>query len=210
MNRLLKHILAAGLLSLGMASMAAAQSCPAQRPTGNINRAIDARPVNQALFASLVLYHTNVERCRRGLRPLQMTNGVQRSATILAEGMARDRNYSHTLNRPGVRTLSDRLHYSGEPFRRGGENIALNFFFVLNGRSYIGGGCNFRYQSTGQPVPRHTYASMAQELMASWMASPGHRQNIMNRGFTRMGAAIGLDPRGQLCGQVYAAQAFAG
>jgi len=208
--RLIKRILAVGLFSLGLATMASAQSCPAQRPSGDVNRAIDARPVNQELFASLVLYYTNVERCRRGMRAVQMTNGTQRSAEILAEGMARDRNYSHTLNQAGVRTLSDRLHYSGESFRRGGENIALNFVYALNGRPFTGGGCNFRYQGTGQPVPRHSYATMAEELMTSWMASPGHRENILNRRFTRMGAAIGVDARGQQCGQIYAAQAFAG
>ena len=206
----IKVILAAGLFCFGTTSLAVAQSCPAQQPSGNVGRAIDAQPVDQVLFSNLVIYHTNVERCRRGMRALQMTNGTLRSAVVLAEGMARDRNYSHTLNEPGVRTLSDRLHYSGESFRRGGENIALNFFFVLNGRSYTGGGCNFRYQDSGQPVPRHSYASMAQELVAGWMASAGHRENILNRRFTRMAAAIGLDRRGQLCGQVYAAQAFAG
>ena len=208
--KLLRTFLMGALLSLGLASVAAAQSCPAQRPSGNVNRAISATPVDQALFSALVLYHTNVERCRRGMRPLQTTPGILRAAIVLAEGMAEDRNYSHVLNQPGVRNLADRMHFAGETFRRGGENIALNFYYALNGRSFTGGGCNFRYQSTGQPVPAHSYASLAEELVASWMASAGHRANILNRRYNRMGAAVGLDPRGQLCGQVYAAQTFAG
>ena len=79
-------VLVATILSLGVAQTAFAQSCPAQRPSGNLNRAIDARPVDQVLFAQLVLYYTNVERCRRGLRAVQLSNGTQRAATILAEG----------------------------------------------------------------------------------------------------------------------------
>ncbi|MEX0969738.1 MAG: CAP domain-containing protein [Paracoccaceae bacterium] len=202
--------LAALLLSVGVAQTAFAQSCAGARPSGNINRAIDSRPIDQVLFAQLVLYYTNVERCQRGMRAVQLSNGTQRAATFLAEGMAQTRTYSHTLNLPGMRTLSDRLHFAGESFRRGGENIALNFYFVLNGRSFTGGACNYRYQGSGQPVPKHSYDSLASELMAGWMASAGHRSNILGRQFNRMGAAIGLDPRGQLCGQIYASQLFTG
>lgn len=197
-------------LVFGAAGGALAQSCPAQMPTGDINRAIDARNADLVLFGQLVLYHTNAERCRRGLRPVQMSPGTQGAATLLSRDMAGTRTYSHIVPVPGLRNLADRMHFEGEVFERGGENIALNFFYALNGRQFSGSGCNFRYQGSGDTVPKHSYASLAAETFAGWMESSGHRSNILNRRYSRMGAAFGLDRAGQLCGQVYVAQVFAG
>ena len=33
-------------------------------------------------------------------------------------------------------------------------------------------GCRFVYGDTGQPVPIHTYASLAEEVVGRWLASP--------------------------------------
>lgn len=198
------------IIALFFSQSALAQNCPAQMPPGNLNRAIDARPINQSLFSELVLYHTNVERCRRNLPPVQLARGPITAATTAATVMASTRTYSHNLNRRGAQNLSERLHSAGARFRTGGENIAKNFFYVLNGRPYIGGGCNFRYQANGQPVPRHSYASLAAETFNSWMQSAGHRENILNRRYRNMGAALGLDAQGQLCGEIYISQVFTG
>lgn len=46
-----------------------------------------------------------------------------------------------------------------------------------------------------------------QEAVAGWLDSPGHCANIMNRGFTEMGAAYGLTPS-QQTGIVYWTQVF--
>ncbi|HCJ28080.1 MAG TPA: hypothetical protein DHV63_01935, partial [Pseudomonas sp.] len=35
----------------------------------------------------------------------------------------------------------------------------------------------------------------AEQAVSSWLASPGHCQNIMNPGFTEMGAAYATNPR---------------
>ena len=41
--------------------------------------------------------------------------------------------------------------------------------------------------STGQIAPRHSYASFARTIVLAWMASPGHRANVVNPKFVNMG-----------------------
>lgn len=38
----------------------------------------------------------------------------------------------------------------------------------------------------------------AREVMAAWMASPGHRRNILNPNFTQIGVGVARDSRGRL------------
>lgn len=196
---------------LALVSTTAQAACtPALQGTA-YDRAINTAPVDQNLFNSAVLYYTNEIRCRRGLSILQSTRDVLGAATTQATNMAQTRIYDHNLPVRGARNLRERMRAQTSDFRAAGENIAKNFVYVLNGRPYIpADNCAFRYLGNRQPVPLHTYRSLAQELVSSWESSPGHLVNIVNRRYTRMGAAFGLDLQGQLCGEIYATQVFAG
>ncbi len=190
---------------------AARAACPAPLQGSAYDRQITSGPVDQALFNSAVLYYTNNIRCTRGLSLFASTQDVFGAAITQALNMTRTRTYSHNLNVAGARDLRQRMHAQTQSFRAAGENIAKNFVYVLNGRPYIPAeNCAFRYLSTRQPVPIHTYRSLAQELVNSWASSPAHLANITSRKYNRMGAAFGLDLQGQLCGEVYASQVFAG
>ena len=46
----------------------------------------------------------------------------------------------------------------------------------------------------------------AQQVVAGWLASPGHCENIMSREFAEMGAAYAINPHGAL--EIYWTQAF--
>ncbi|MCF6271915.1 MAG: CAP domain-containing protein [Rhodobacteraceae bacterium] len=200
------------LLITTFANTATAQrSCPAPLQGNAYDRQINRGTINQALFNEAVLYYTNKIRCGRGLPLFQPTRDVFNAATTQAKNMARTRIYDHNLPVPGARTLRDRLRAQTRDFRAAGENIAKNFVYILNGRPYIpAANCAFRYLDTRQPVPIHTYRSLAAELVTSWEASRPHLANILNRRFTRMGAGLGIDRRGQLCGEIYVSQVFAG
>ncbi len=190
---------------------AAQAACPAPLQGTAYDRQIISGQIDQEMFNRAVLFYTNKIRCRRGLPLLESTLDVKAAATTQARNMARTRTYGHNLNVAGARTLRDRLRAQTRNFRTAGENIAKNFVYVLNGRPYINSdSCAFRYLSTREPVPIHTYRSLAQELVNSWEASRDHLANITNRRYNRMGAAFGIDRRGQLCGEVYASQVFAG
>ncbi len=199
-------LLCAASFGAGMARAA----CPAPLQSAAYDQQIGGE-IDQNLFNSAVLYYTNVVRCQRGLPPIASTQDVFRAALIQATNMTRTRTYDHTVNVRGARTLRDRMRTQTRNFRAAGENIAKNYVYILNGRPYIPAeNCAFRYLDTRQPVPVHTYRNLAQELVAAWEASPEHLANIVNRRYTRMGAAFGIDAQGQLCGEVYAAQVFAG
>jgi len=190
---------------------AAKAACPAPLQGSAYDRQITSGALNQDMFNRAVLYYTNKIRCRRGLPLFQSTRDVLGAAKVQARNMTRTRVYSHDQNVSGARDLRQRMRAQTRNFRTAGENIAKNFVYVLNGRPYVPAeNCAFRYLSTRQPVPVHTYRSLAQELVSSWENSHGHLANILNRRFTRMGAAFGIDRRGQLCGEIYASQVFAG
>lgn len=197
------------LLLLSAVSTRAACTAPLQGSAYD-RQIIDGAP-DQGLFNAAVLYYTNQIRCRHGLPPFASTYDVFTAARTQAGNMSRTRVYSHNINIAGARNLRERIQAQTRDFRAAGENIAKTFVYVLNGRPYIPArNCAFRYLATHRPVPIHTYRSLAQELVQSWEHSHGHLANILNRRYNRMGAAFGIDRQGQLCGEVYASQVFAG
>jgi uncharacterized protein YkwD len=199
-------LLCAASFSAGIAQAA----CPAPLQSAAYDQKIGGE-IDQNLFNSAVLYYTNTVRCQRGLPPFVSTQDVFRAALTQATNMTRTRIYGHTTNVRGARTLRDRMRAQTRNFRAAGENIAKTFVYILNGHPYIPAeNCAFRYLDSRLPVPVHSYRSLAQEVVASWEASPEHLANIVNRRYARMGAAFGIDAQGQLCGEVYAVQVFAG
>ncbi|HET9070002.1 MAG TPA: CAP domain-containing protein, partial [Amaricoccus sp.] len=70
-------------------------------------------------------------------------------------------------------------------------------------------GCSFTYGDTREPVPRHTYASLAKATVARWLASPKHRASLLSGSFQRLGAGVAADPKGPACGDFYLVQTFA-
>jgi len=186
-------------------------ACPLPLQSSVYDRQITDGPVDQPLFNGAVLYYTNMIRCQHGLPLFTATQDVFGAAITHATNMTNTRTYSHTVNVRGARTLRDRIRAQTRSFRAAGENIAKNFVYILNGRPYIpADNCAFRYLGSRQPVPIHTYRSLAQEVVNAWETSPEHLGNILNRKYNRMGAAFGIDLQGQLCGEVYASQVFAG
>jgi len=175
------------------------------------DRVVNGRTIDQTIFNTAILQLTNNIRCKRGLRPFTTQSDVFGAATTHARNMAATQTYSHTLNIRRARTLRERLQTQNSNFRTAAENIAKTFVYVLNNIGFIESGrCSFRYTSNGQTVQVHTYGSLAEELVNSWYSSPAHRRNIVSRRLTRMGAGLGIDKNTPLCGQLYAAQVFAG
>jgi uncharacterized protein YkwD len=58
-------------------------------------------------------------------------------------------------------------------------------------------------------MPIHTYASLAEQVVARWLASPKHRESLLSPAYRRLGAGIGVDPAGPACGDLYLVQDFA-
>jgi uncharacterized protein YkwD len=125
--------------------------------------------------------------------------------------MARLRTHSHVLKVRGQANLSQRIHRQSLAFRLAAENIAMDKVYRLLGRPIAlkSEGCRFTYDDTKQPVPIHTYASLAEQVVARWLASPKHRASLLSPSYRRLGAGVGVDPAGPACGDLYLVQDFA-
>jgi uncharacterized protein YkwD len=151
----------------------------------------------------------NAHACGRA--PLRRDARLHRAAQDHARNMADLRTHSHRLPVEGQGRLVNRMDRQGVRYRIAGENIAMEKLYRLVGRpiSIASEGCRFTYADTREPVPVHTYATLAQSAVQRWMASPKHRDSMLRSDFSRMGTGLGIDAAGQACGDVYLVQNFA-
>lgn len=186
---------------------------PADDPAfpSRFHKPVSVQALDPHLFDAAVLAYVNGERARRGLAPLRADARLHRAAQGHAANMAHLRTHSHRLPVEGGARLVQRMDRQGVRYRVAGENIAMEKLFQLTGRpiSIAAQGCAFTYADTKEPVPLHTYATLARAAVARWMASPKHRDAILRRDFARMGSGLGIDPGGPGCGDVYMVQNFA-
>lgn len=199
------RLLAAGFVFL------AAGSAHGMDVRARLNQPVALDRPDQALFAEAVLMFSNEVRRQNGRPALRADPALSRAAADHARNMARLRTHSHLLPVRGQHDLSQRMHRQSLKFRTAGENIAMDKVYRLLGRpiSIAHDGCRFTYDDTKQPVPMHSYASLAEEVVARWLASPKHRASLLSKGFQRLGAGLGVDPKGPACGDFYLVQNFA-
>lgn len=135
--------------------------------------------VTYSEFANRVLELVNIERANAGVAPLVLDEALCNAANMRAIEMDRTGELSHT--RPGGRECFTVVDYCNIGYMMRGENIAA-----------------------GQPTPEDVVNGKY-----GWMSSAGHKANILNPGYTKMGLgySVGLS-NGQYSG--YWAQEFAG
>lgn len=126
-----------------------------------------------------ILTLCNNERAKAGLKPLSMDETMRKASRYKAEEMLQYGYFDH--NSP----------YTGSPFQ------LLQKFNV----SYNTAGENIQ-SSTGLGKASVT----AQDIVNRWMNSAGHRANILNANFGRMGIGVAFSSDGNLA---YESQLFA-
>lgn len=168
--------------------------------------------IDQALLDAAILAEVNFERCRKGLSALVTEPRLRATAETHSRWMAKTQTVSHDSTVRGQQSLRDRLKHSGVSFRAGAENIGMLHYFQIDGRTFLtrnSGSCKFAAQD-GTPLPPHSYESLARAAVSYWMASPGHRKNILNRKVKMVGTAASVNTGAEFCGTVYLTQTFAG
>ena len=164
-----------------------------------------------ALMDRAILAEVNARRCRAGLAPLTAAPGLRAVAQGHAHWMARSRQVSHHGGPRGQENLPRRLEAAGKGGRGGAENLAMLHLYQIDGRPIFvrnQAGCVFT-DTAGRQVGRHSVASLAGQVVTNWMASPGHRANLMDPRLRHVGSAVAIAPGGRSCGQVYVTQVFA-
>jgi len=110
----------------------------------------------------------NEVRVARQLPPLHWNVRIAEQARRHSERMLRHHFLSH--DDPELGNPGNRLRAAGVSWRACAENI---------------------YQEFGHGDP-------LQAAIHSWLESPGHRQNMLNRTYTDSGIGVALGPRGEL------------
>jgi uncharacterized protein YkwD len=141
-----------------------------------------ATPRSLPELRSLALKLINRDRQINGLPPLVEDPLLAQAAQLHADDMRARRFYDHVT--PEGRTPTDRLAAVGGQGGVG-ENIALQydgdgFHLILNWE-------------------------LVEKFQKGWMYSDGHRANLLNSQYTRVGYGIAVDPAGR---RIYAVQNF--
>ena len=146
---------------------------------------LDKNRLNAACY-----HETNARRVSQGLKALPYHEALESAAQIYAEVMVRDNFFAHHHpTNASLRAPEDRGRAAGILNPKLAENIAITI--GLRYRSgetvYPRGQGRFSRTPDGPIIPMHTYASFAREVLDQWMASPGHRKNILAREAVALG-----------------------
>jgi uncharacterized protein YkwD len=169
--------------------------------TALANKTIDFRNIDYKLLGAAIFYATNIERQKYGRSRFKFSSVLYKAAFLQSYEMVKYNFFSHTNPNAGKTTVSNRVQIYGVWKHTVGENIAYTFGIRYNsGSSFIpprNPGDAFIDSSTNAPIPNHSYWSYALSVVVEWMHSPGHRRNILNASFRKLGAAGYLTYKGQ-------------
>ncbi len=201
------------LATINLPSQSAAQSCARPGLPAAASAVVPTRNVDQNLFSRIVLVELNYERCRAGLPPLSLANGLTTVASNHAGWMAKRGALSHKSTIRGQTSVQERVLASGLNARRGSENIGNLPRYQFGGSRKIFvnsmSQCEFS-TTTGNKIAPHSYASLASQIVDMWMGSSRHRKNVLDSNVRSVGTAVRFDTKGSYCGQFFLSQNFAG
>lgn len=191
----------------------AADACTRSVSKAASQTLVPANGIDQPFLEKAIREEVNFHRCRAGLRPVgDAGNNLAIQAQKHSIWMAKTQQLTHRSTVPGASTLQQRVRNAGVKARTGSENIGMVHRYQIDNRRFKilnASACQFA-TFEGQKLPAHSYASLARHIVNLWMESPGHRRNILDRGVTKMSAAVAFDPNAQYCGRFWVTQNFVG
>ena len=167
---------------MGVAAVAAltatAAPAAAQAQCANADKHPSQATVKQLRAATVCL--VNVERRKQGRSKLRANSGLALAGQRHARDMVRKRYFAH--NSRSGRDFKSRIVRTG--YTRGSAAIL---------------GENLAWGSRSQATPR--------AIVRSWMASPGHRANVLQPRFREIGiGVVRASPQGSSHAATYAAE----
>lgn len=145
-----------------------------------VQQAIDPEDFHADLMNAALYHASNQARKEQDLPLLEHDRALQKSAALQAEAMHRLNFFAHRHpQEKKYRTAALRIAAFSGAYKRSAENIA-----ALHLRHLLEDGTFYLEEqqvvdAQGQPLPFHSYADLAQIVVAQWMASPGHRENLL-------------------------------
>lgn len=172
------------------------------------NQTIDFRSIDYALLHAAIFYATNEHRSLHDLVEFKYSFRIEKLSADHAADMVKYNFYGHYSTIRNKRLLRDRFQIVGLNPSQIAENISSTAGLDYEYGKPIGptpSPGDFYYRSTSEtrPVESHTYLSYAKEIVALWMESPGHRENILNPHFKFMSAGCAVYPEKKLYNMPY-------
>ena len=167
----------------------------------------DAEPLNPRNIEIKLVELTNIDRQRHGLRELQPDARIDAIARQHSRDMALSGQFSHDLfGKDSTDRALDAGYTCTATTSGGGYTYGLseNIYEHPRVRSYSG---RNSYNSSDFV---ETDAEMAANIQQGWMASPGHRENILDPTNRRIGVGIYIMDHAQMGEVVYATVNFSG
>jgi hypothetical protein len=183
-----------GAMLMGMCAIARADA-----PRDVLDRRIDLAAVDYDLVLEGIAEATDAARAEVGLDRLRRSPALERAAMEHAARMAELGFYDHTDPYDAARRgPSDRARLHGVQNPMTAENI--HDFRVLDydgGAVYpLGAPGQFSHTPRGPVIRTHSYRSFGRAVVAEWLASPGHRRNLLDREARAIGYGAALHWQG--------------
>lgn len=164
-------------------------------------QAIDMNKIDYELLGAAIFYATNIEREKNNKPLFSPSMILYKAAYMHSYDMVQRNFFSHTSPIAGRASPSDRVRQFGNWQQSVGENIANTFAIQYRAGTRV---------SSFDNIPPHSYWSFALSVVESWMNSPGHKRNILNERFLRLGAAGHQYRNSNNVPYIKATQVFAG
>ncbi|MFO7544225.1 MAG: CAP domain-containing protein [Trueperaceae bacterium] len=157
---------------------------------------VDAE-LEQVLHAQLTAA-VNAARRAEGLAPLEPEPLLATAAGRHAREMATMGYFGHVSPVTEHAGLSQRVAAAGSPLVDVGENLArIGAATYLEGlvRAYAGAGRTEAFGAGATTTEVDVVAaSVADAIVRGWLDSPGHRRNLLDASFDRVGFGVAYDP----------------
>jgi uncharacterized protein YkwD len=146
--------------------------------------------IDYSRLHAAIFFITNEERARNKLSFLEYAPELEKTAQMHSRDMYEKNFFSHYNTYDKYKkTPNDRAALAGILNPYIAENIATShgLRYKSGDKVFVRGDGQFSYRMDGELIQPHTYISLAETIVESWMNSKGHRKNILSRDALQLG-----------------------
>jgi len=154
---------------------------------------ISTQHFDDTLLSECLLYYTNRVRHKYGLAACRVDQRLSKAAQAHSHEMAQRERLSHSSPVEANSTLQKRLekagmHLAGTTF---GENLGVDYILAIAKiyfyQEEVNGTIRYYNAKTRKRIVPQTYSQFASAMVQSWLDSPRHRDNLLNKAYTGIG-----------------------
>jgi len=181
----------------------------------SVNNQIDPVYMNSSLLEKTLIKYTNQARKKHRLENCKALFRLQKAARAHSQEMASLNYFSHESPTLENRTLKNRIANSGISLINImiGENIGVDYFLKIANVPFYKKMRNRKVvyinAKTERVIQNQTYQEFAKTMVDNWMKSIHHRENILNKTFTRIGIGVAKGMYNNMAA-IYVTQHFMG